>query len=163
MLSRNGVLEQKQSQEYRDNQCIINDYYKTSKEREAYKNFRSLEIDLCNTIKKYEDNVRSYLNLKYLLHKENDNKTSFLSRLKELSLWIDNHKDDEYISDNISLVLSLLDELSQLTTTIRVNELKVAKHNRQKNEIMTVIKSYLMDLEAVAKLKQDLEKQLKIC
>lgn len=159
-LSHDKITEQKNSQEYKDNQIIITDYHRTSKEREAYKNIQSLELELHNIRKKYEDNVRSYLNLKNSLEKENDNKSKLQSYINELTSWIDSHKDNKLISDNFNLLLNLFNEHSQLTNSIRTNEQKAIDNNCKKNKIISELKSYQEDLEKIIKSRQDLEKNI---
>ncbi len=154
------ITEQKNSQEYKDNQIIITDYHRTSKEREAYKNIQSLELESHNIRKKYEDNVRSYLNLKYSLEKENDNKSKLQLSINELTSWIYSHNDDKLISDNLNLLLNLFDEHSKLTNSIRTNEQNVIENNCEKDKILSELKSYKEDLEKIIKSKQDLEKKI---
>ena len=153
--SYDKIIEQKNSHEYKDIQSIIDDYHKTAKEREALRNLQSQELELQNVRKKYEYNVRSYLNLKNSLLNENDNRSKLSSEITDLRLWIDNHKNDEFVYDNINLLLSLLNELSQLTVSIRANEQSIVNDNYRKNKIISELKSYQEELEDITKLKQN--------
>ncbi len=158
--SYSRIIEQKNSHEYKDNQTIITDYHKTTKEREAFRNLRSQELELQNVRKKYEDNVRSYLNLKNSLVNENNNRSKLSLQIEDLTSWIDNHKNDELIYDNINLLLSHLNELSQLADSISANEQRIIDDNYKKETIISELKSYQEDLEKIIKSKQDIEKNI---
>ncbi|MBQ2851884.1 MAG: AAA family ATPase [Bacteroidales bacterium] len=160
-----NVLEQINSQEYKDNKSVVDDYFRTQKEREAIKELQRLESELLKINWNIDEDIATYINLKDSLRKVKKNKENLVILKENLALWIDNHKDNEIISDNLNLILSLLNDLSQISNLLISNEKELNVNELKKSEITSQLQSLSQSFENVKKSKEvaesNLEKLLK--
>ena len=159
-----SALEQVNSQEYKENKLVIEDYRRTVKEREALGNLRRIESELRSVEMNYNNDVRSYLNLKESLQDEKNKKEKYIQLLEELKIWIENNKDRGLLSDNINLVLELLSDLEHELTLIAKNKKELDNCELNLKSVSSQHQSLLSQFEDVKKLKMkadtDLEKLL---
>ena len=159
-----SALEQVNSQEYKENKSAIEDYRRTVKEREALGDLRRIESELRSVEMNYNNDVRSYLNLKDSLQNEKNRKEKYIQLLEELKIWIENHKDRGLLSDNINLVLELLSDLEHELTLIAKNKKELDNGELNLKSVSSQHQSLLSQFENVKKLKMkadtDLEKLL---
>ena len=155
-----NVLEQINSQEYKDNKSVVDDYFRTQKEREAIKELQRLESELLKINENIEDDIKRFINLKDSCSKENENKDKLISHSYELKQWIDNHKDNEIISDNLNLILSLLNDLSQISNLLISKEKELNVNELKKSEITSQLQSLSHMFENVKKSKEEAESNL---
>lgn len=156
----NKVKEQIDSDEYKDNQAVVSDYFKTSKEREALKELQRLESELMKLDNDYQDEVRSFLNLKVLLQNEKDNKDRMIHLLGDLKDWLDNHRDNGMVSDNLNLILGHLADLSQISNLLVLKEKELIDNELKSETILTQLQSFSKLFEDVKKSKNDAESYL---
>ena len=160
-----NILEQINSQEYKDNKSVVDDYFRTQKEREAIKELQRLESELLKINENIDEDIATYINLKDSLRKVKKNKENLVILKENLALWIDNHKDNEIISDNLNLILSLLNDLSQISNLLISNEKELNVNELKKSEITSQLQSLSQSFENVKKSKEvaesNLEKLLK--
>ena len=155
-----NVLEQINSQEYKDNKSVVDDYFRTQKEREAIKELQRLDSELLKINENIDDDIKRFINLKDSCSKENENKDKLISHSYELKQWIDNHKDNEIISDNLNLILSLLNDLSQIFNLLISKEKELNVNEFKKSEITSQLQSLSQSFENVKKLKEEAESNL---
>lgn len=154
------ILKQIDSREYKENQSIIDDYFRTPKERDALKEMQRLDSELAQNVKNYEDDVRSFLNLNESLQCEKINEERLLSQHDDLEKWIDKHKDNSIISENINLILGVLNELMQISNTLKIKEKELNVNGIKLNEIKVQLQSLIQSFDDVKKHRQDEEKYL---
>lgn len=159
-LQHDNLIKQINSIEYQENQSIINDYFKTSKERESFKELNRLESELFTINKNYENDIRTFLNLNNSLQKEKENKKKLLSLSNELTNWIDNHNDDKKIYDNINLILSTLNELSQISYLLNTKETELRDNELNHKEIYSSLQLLSQSYEEIKKSKTEAEGNL---
>ena len=155
-----NVLEQINSQEYKDNKSVVDDYFRTQKEREAIKELQRLEYELLKINENIEDDIKRFINLKDSCSKENENKEKLVLQSYELKQWVDNHKDNEIISDNLNLILSLLNDLSQISNLLISKEKELNVNELKKSEITSQLQSLSLSFENVKKSKEEAESNL---
>ena len=152
-----NVLEQINSGEYADNQAIINDYFRTSKEREALRELQRLEAESLKINRYYYDDIRCYLNLNNSLENEKSNKEKLLILSDGLKNWLENHRDNEIVSDNLNLILSALNESSQIYDILVLKEKELNDGELKKSEIASQLELLTQTFEDVKKYKQEAE------
>ena len=155
-----SVLEQINSQEYKDNKSVVDDYFRTQKEREAIKELTRLESELLKINDFIDDDLRLFINLKDSFHKEKDNKNRLVLKVSELKEWLDNHNNNEIISDNHNLIISLLDDLSKISDLLISKEKELNDNELKKNEITSQLKSLSQSFECFRKSKEEAELSL---
>ena len=158
--SYDKVKELIDSDEYKDNQAVVSDYFKTSKEREALKELRRLESELMKLDNDYQDEVRSFLNLKVLLQNEKDNEDRMIHLLDDLKDWLDNHRDNGMVSDNLNLILGLLADLSQVSNLLVLKEKELDDNELKREVVLTQLQSFSKLFEDVKKSKNEAESNL---
>ena len=158
--SYDKVKELIDSDEYKDNQAVVSDYFKTSKEREALKELRRLESELMKLEGDYQDEVRSFLNLKVLLQNEKDNEDRMIHLLDDLKDWLDNHRDNGMVSDNLNLILGLLADLSQVSNLLVLKEKELDDNELKREVVLTQLQSFSKLFEDVKKSKNEAESNL---
>ncbi len=159
-LQHDNILEQINSQEYKDNKSVVDDYFRTQKERESIKELQRLESELLKINGNIDDDIKRFINLKDSCSKEKENKEKLVSQSYELKQWINNHKDNEIISDNLNLVLSLLNDLSQISNLLISNEKELNVNESKKSEITSQLQSLSQSFENVKKSKEEAESNL---
>lgn len=155
-----NVLEQINSQEYKDNKSVVDDYFRAQKEREAIKELQRLDSELLKINENIDDDIKRFINLKDSCSKENENKEKLVFQSYELKQWIDNHKDNEIISDNLNLILSLLNDLSQISNLLISKEKELNDNELKKSEITSQLQSLSQSFENVKKSKEEAESNL---
>lgn len=155
-----SVLEQINSQEYKDNKSVVDDYFRTQKEREAIKELQRLESELLKINDFIDDDLRLFINLKDSFYKEKDNKNRLILKVSELKEWLDNHNNDEIISDNHNLILTLLEDLSKISDLLISKEKELNDNELKKNEITSQLKSLSQSFECFRKSKEEAELSL---
>ena len=155
-----NVLEQINSQKYKDNKSVVDDYFRTQKEREAIKELQRLDSELLKINENIDDDIKRFINLKDSCSKENKNKDKLISQSFELKQWIDNHKDNEIISDNLNLILSLLNDFSQISNLLISKEKELNVNELKKSEITSQLQSLSQSFENVKKSKEEAESNL---
>lgn len=159
-LLYDNVLLNINSQEYKDNQAIVSDYFKTSKERATFKELQRLESELMKINDIIDKNVATFFSLNDSFLKEKENKEKLVLLTKDLALWIDNHKDNEIVSDNLNLILALLDDLSQISNILISKEKELENNKLKKNAILKELQSLSQSYENVKKSKEEAENNL---
>lgn len=154
------ALEQVNSQNYKDNQSIVEDYYRTAEERDALGELRCIESELVSVERNYKEDVCSYLNLKASLQDEKNNKEKLAEISEELKIWIENHKDRKLLSDNISLVLGILTDLDDDLDLVAQKEKELEDGELKRESISTELQSLLSQFEDVKKSKMEAEDNL---
>ena len=152
-----NILEQINSQEYKDNQSVVDDYFKTSKEREAIKELQRLESELLKINKNQENDVSTFLSLNNSLQNEKDNREKLSLQINDIKNWIENHKDNEIISDNANLILGLLNELSQSSKMLIQKEKELEDNLAKKENAESQLQVLSDSFENVKKIKQETE------
>ena len=159
-----SALERVNSHEYKDNQSLVGDYYKTVEEREALGELRRIESELISVERNYNEDVRSYLNLKDSLQDEKNNKEKLIQLSEELKSWIESHKDRECLSDNINLVLGLLKDLDHGLKLMAQKEKDLKDGESKRESVSAQLQSLSSHFEDVKnskmKAESDLEKLL---
>ncbi len=154
------VLERANSQEYKDNQSVVSDYFKTQRERDAIRELQRLESELLKINNTYQNDVRSFLNLNNSLHHTQSDYKELIKHSEELKIWIDNHKDTGIISENINLVIGILNELSQIYNLLLIKEKEYNIKILAKNEIASQLQVIALSFEEIKKEKQEAEDNL---
>ena len=152
-----NITEQINSLEYQENQSVINDFFKTSKERESFKEYRRLELELSKINNNYDNDIRTFLNLNNSLQNEKKNKSKLISLSNEITNWIDNHNDDKYIYENINLILGVLNELSHISKLLDTKSSELKDNELKKKGIASSLLSLSQSLEEVKKIKLEAE------
>ena len=150
-LLYNRALERVNSQSYKDNQSIVEDYYRTAEERDALGELRRIESELVSVERNYKEDVCSYLNLKASLQDEKNNKERLIEISEELKVWIEDHKDRKLISDNINLVLELLTDLNKVYERMAQKEKELKDGELERESISTQLQSLLSQFEDIKK------------
>lgn len=156
-LLLDNVLERINSNEYKENQAVVEDYFKTEREREALREQLRLESELLKLGENYDNDVRVFLNLKESLQNERVNKEKLSHGLEKLKEWIANHKDDEVVFDNFTLILGVLKEMDEMSKSLESNENEL-KCNMAKRETLVVqLQTLSRFFDAIKKSKQEAE------
>ncbi len=155
-----NILDQINSQEYKDNQAVVDDYFKTSKERAAIKELQRLESELLKINDNIDADIMTSISLKDSCLKVKKGKEKLVLLKENLTLWIENHKDSEIISDNINLILSLLDDMSNVSNLLIAKEKDLSDIKFKKNDISSQLQNLSLSFEDVKKSKEEAEKHL---
>lgn len=159
-LLYDNVLRRINSEEYKDNQAVVNDYFKTQKERDAVKDLRRLESELLKINENIDNDIKRFINLNNSCYKEKESREKLVKIQGDLVLWIDNHKDNEIISDNLNLILSILDDLSQTSKLLVSKEKELRDNGLKKNEVESQLQTLSQSYEDVKKSKDEAESYL---
>ncbi|MBE6335709.1 MAG: hypothetical protein E7066_03405 [Lentimicrobiaceae bacterium] len=151
------VMEQINSQQYKDNQSVVDDYFKTSKERESLKELLRLESELLKINKNQDDDVRAFLNLNDSLQKEKDNREKLILQIDDVRDWIENHKDNKLVSDNLNLIVGLLNELCQISNLLLSKDKELFENESEKKATASQLQSLSQSFEELKKSKQKAE------
>lgn len=154
------VQGQVNSQVYKENQSVVNDYFRTEESREALKELRVLENELISINDNYKNNVRSFLNLKNSLQSAKDNKLRLVQQVDDMRLWIENHADNGIISENLNLILGGLNELTQISASLYSREKELRDNAAIKTGLLSQLDALLNDLEKARITRHDAEKYL---
>ena len=159
-----NVLEQINSQEYKDNQSVVEDYRRTADERELLGELRRIESELVAVERSYNEDVRSYLNLKDSLQDEKNYKEKLVQISEELKAWIENHKDSELVSENLNLLLGLLADMLRGSKLLAQKEKELNENELKKESVSSQLQSLSSHFEDIGNARMaaesDLEKLL---
>ena len=155
-----SILEQIESEEYKYNKSLSEDYFATTKERDDLKEMQRLEQEILKARNLLDTDRKSFLNLNYSLQKEKNRKETLLDSLKNINQWIDNHKYDGAVADNLNLILELLNEMSQVSDLLKSKSMELTANNLKKNDAETKLQSITSELENVKKSKEIAEQNL---
>ena len=158
--SLDEVVEKIESQEYKDNQAICDDYFKTTKEREALKEQQRIESELVSVCKNYNNDVSAFLNLKEALDSEKNNKEKLVSSSVDLKQWIENHNDSKVVFENLNLILELLTKINEISDSLFKKEGELKKDEERKSKLESQLKVLSQNLDDARKVKQKAETQL---
>ncbi len=154
------VLEQINSQQYKDNQSVVDDFFKTTKERESLKELLRLESELLKINKNQEEDICSFLNLNDSLQNEKDNREKLKNQIDEIKDWIENHKDNKVISDNLNLIVGLLNDLRQISDLLILKDKELCENESKKNAAKSQLQTLTQSFEELKKSKQEAETNL---
>lgn len=154
------VLGQINSQQYKDNQSVVDDYFKTFKERESLKEFLRLESELLKINKNQEDDLCSFLNLNGSLQNEKDNRERLKNQINEIKYWIENHEDNKVVSDNLNLIVGLLNELRQISDLLLLKDKELRENESKKDAATSQLLALSQSFEELKKSKQEAEANL---
>lgn len=156
------VVTKIESQEYKDNQAIYDDYFKTTKEREALKERDRIEAELINVCKNYDNEVRAFLNLKESLNKEKENKEQHIQTSDKLKKWIENHNDNKIIFENINLIQELLSDMKDISKSLDNKNIELKNEESRKSKLESELKKLSQNLDIAKNNKADAESKLDI-
>ena len=154
------ILKQIESEEYKNNKSLAEDYFATTKERDDLKEMRRLEQEVLKVRNLFDADRKSFLNLNYSLQKEKIRRETLLNSLENIKQWVDNHKDDGIICDNLNLILGLLDEMSQISELLELKSKELNANDLKKNDVAIQLESISAELENVKKSKEVAEQTL---
>ena len=154
------ILEQIESEEYKNNKSLAEDYFATTKERDDLKEMRRLEQEILKVRNLFDADRKSFLNLNYSLQKEKNRRETLLNSLENIKQWVDNHKYDGIICDNLNLILGLLDEMSQISELLELKSKELNANDLKKNDVAIQLESISAELENVKKSKEIAEQTL---
>lgn len=158
--SVDDIMAKIESQEYKDNQAIYDDYFKTANEREALKEQQRIEAELVSVCKNYYNDVRAFLNLKEALTAEKNNKEQLIASSVELKKWIENHNDSKVLFENLNLILGLLTEMKEISDSLVIKNGELKNGVSKKSRVESQLKDLSQNLDNARKLKQEAESQL---
>ena len=156
-LVYDNALEHADSDEYKNNRAIVDDYHKTMEVRELLGEQNRVERELQDIAMGYANNVRLFLNLRESLQEEKSNKERLLLSLDDLKDWIENHKDSELIYNNQNLIFRTLNEMKELMSSLVSKENELKDYEQKKTLVESQIQSLSLDFENVKNLKQKAE------
>lgn len=156
------VVTKIESQEYKDNQAIYDDYFKTTKEREALKERDRIEAELINVCNNYDNEVRAFLNLKESLNKEKENKEQHIQTSDKLKKWIENHNDNKIIFENINLIQELLSDMKDISKSLDNKNIELKNEESRKSKLESELKKLSQNLDIAKNNKADAESKLEI-
>ena len=152
-----NITKQINSTEYQENKSIIKDYFKTVKEREAFKESKRLESELLKINNNYENDIRAFLNLNNSLQNEKVNKTKLISFSNELTNWINSHNDNRLIHDNINLILGSLNEMSQISILLGTKMTELKDNEFKKESMASSLQLISQSFDEIKKSKLEAE------
>lgn len=159
-LQYDNSLQQILSDEYKERKSLIEDYFKTAEIRDKLKDLKNHETELTNTNQQFVEDEKMFSNILFSLNKVKENKTSLQNSLFELSEWIENHRNNEFIYNNIDYIISLFDELTILINSINNKNCELQKVEVSKNNILLQLKSISESIENIKNEKKSVDDKL---
>lgn len=155
-----NVVEQIDSPEYKKNKSIVEDYFSTAKVRERLNELQRFESEIVKINKQFENDAKLFSDLKFLLQKEKNNVAQLDALMSETKEWIDNRKDKESVFENVNLIVSRLEEMSQLMNQRNDKVIELKRAESEKTEVEKLAEELLISVENVKKIKLEVDKSL---
>ncbi|MBR5781322.1 MAG: AAA family ATPase [Bacteroidales bacterium] len=130
-----NILNQIDSKEYKETKSFVEDYFSTSKIRERLNELQHDETEINKLNMQFEDDASLLSSLKFSLQNERRKKLELEKQKSDLSNWIESHRDDEMMCQNINLILGALKEMSQIQLDKKNKEMKLQQEELKKNDI----------------------------
>lgn len=159
-LLYDNILNRINSQEYKENKSIVDDYFSTVRIREKLKGIQRFELEINKLDSQFAEDSKLLSSLVFSLQNERNRCVELNSDKSEALNWIDSHKDKEPMYQNVNLIVGLLKEMSQLLAvkTSKVRELNL--HESKKIDIANQTKDLQQAIENLRSEKSETDKKL---
>lgn len=147
---KSNVVE---SEEYKSQNAVISDYFKTDEARDNLKELTRLTSDLSKMKSQFDDDGRYFSVLLTSLRKLAEEETKVGNEVVSITQWLDNHTEDEKLNASLNLIISIIDELVQIVNRKADCEKSVDSVMTKMPKLKTEM-SELSDLLSSAKKEQ---------
>ncbi len=159
-LLHDSILNQINSDEYKANKTLVDDYFSTVKVRENLRELKRLDAEMDKISRQFEDDATLLSGVKSSLQNEMEKKKELESLRVETQNWIDSNKDKEVVCQNVNLIHGSLKEMLQLSNLKMNKEQELAKFETRRNEISNQLKGVTETIESLKKDKSEIDKTL---
>lgn len=150
-LQYDSVIDKINSPEYKENKSLVDDYFFTSKIREKLNELQRDESEVNKIERQFVDDESHISALKFSLQNEKNRKSESENLKIETSNWIDSHRCDELMYQNVNLIVGLLNEMSMILNHKKKKELELVQNEAKKAELSNQLREYYETIDNVKK------------
>ena len=150
-LQYDSVIDKINSPEYKENKSLVDDYFFTSKIREKLNELQRDESEVNKIERQFVDDESHISALKFSLQNEKNRKSESENLKIETSNWIDYHRCDELMYQNVNLIVGLLNEMSMILNHKKKKELELVQNEAKKAELSNQLREYYETIDNVKK------------